>query len=126
MPIGGKTMNRTQCLVTAMAVILGLATVAAMPAAKANHVNGQQLLGAKIKTDGKHVIDKKGDFTSSVDVKNGKIAGLHVNRANKGEVPVKKYKTDKKMALAGQGHYRNAVFPLGQDQYVGTTYIGYA
>lgn len=50
----------------------------------------------------------------------------YVTRANKGDVPVKKYKTDKKMALAGQGHYRNAAFPVPQDQYVGTTYIGYS
>jgi len=119
-------MNRTQCLVTAMAVILGLSTLAAIPPPKANHHNGQQLLADKIKTNGQHVLDKKGGFTASVEVKNGKVAGLHVNKANKGDVPVKKYKTDKKMALAGEGRYRNASFPLGQDQYVGTTYIGYA
>ncbi len=73
------------------------------------------------------MLDKHGDFTATVEVKNGKVAGLHV-RGKKGDVPVKKYKTDKKMALASpqQGRLRLASFPLLQDQYVGTTYIGYA
>jgi len=56
---------------------------------------------AEFKVEGiptKFVIDKKGAFTTSVEVKDGKIADLHVNHAQKGDVPVKKYKSDKKMA----------------------------
>ena len=117
------------------AAILGIVAVfalnvsiAAAPKGKGKqkHNNGQQLVGAKIKTNGRHAIDKKGEFTASVDVQNGKIAGLHVNHPKKGEVAVKKYKTNKKMAQGVQSPYRNAAFVLVQDQYLGTTYIGYA
>jgi uncharacterized protein with FMN-binding domain len=120
-------MNRIQRLLTAFVVILGLFALAdaAVAAAKANHHNGQQLLGENIKTNGHHVIDKKGNYTTSVEVKDGKVAGVDVKHAKKGDVPVKKYKTDKKMAQAG-GHIVYASFLSAQGQYVGTTYIGYA
>jgi hypothetical protein len=116
-----------QCLLITIVVICGLFALgnAAVAAPKANHHNGQQLLGGKIKTNGTHVIHKKGNYTTSVEVKDGKIAGLHVKHAKKGDVPVKKYKTNKKMALAG-GHFVYASFPSAQDQYVGTLWIGYA
>lgn len=118
-------MNRTQYLAIATVVIFGLSALAAIPAAKVNHHNGQQLLGEKIKTNGHHLIEKKGEYAASVEVKDGKVVGLHVNRGNKGDVPVKKYKTDKKIVQSGQGRYQHASFPL-QDQYLGTTYIGYS
>ena len=101
---------------------------------KSNHHNGKDLVGEKIKTNGRHVIDKKGDYTAAVDVQSGKIAGMHVSHATKGEVPVKKYKTNQKMAEK-RGHIvyaslnRGAETPalqLVQDTYLGTTYIGYA
>jgi hypothetical protein len=92
---------------------------------KANHHNGKQMLGDKIKSNGRHVIDKKGDYTTSADVQNGKIAGVHVTHATKGEVPVTKYKTNKPMAQAG-GQLVNASLRYVQDQYLGTTYIGFA
>jgi hypothetical protein len=121
-------MKRIQRFVTGMLVILGLFALS-LPAVgmdKAEHQNGKQLLGENIKSNGNHVIDKKGDYTASVEVKNGKIAGLHVNHAKKGDVPVKKYKTNKKMAQADGPQYENASFLLFQDQYLGTTWIGYA
>lgn len=121
-----KTSQRTRRLLTATPVILGMFALAdvAAAAAKANHHNGQQLLGEKIKAKGHHVIHKKGNHTVSVEVKDGKVAGVHVKHAKKGDVPVKKYKTNKKMAQAGGGRY--APFVLAQAQYVGTTWIGYA
>jgi hypothetical protein len=121
-------MNRTQRLLTSIVVILGIFGVAdaAIAAAKAkhHHQNGQQLVGEKIKANGNHVIDKKGAHTVSVDVKGGKIAGVHVKHAQKGDVPVKKYKTNKKMAQAGGLQY--ASFQLAQAQSMGTVYIGYS
>jgi hypothetical protein len=116
-------MNRIQRLLTAIVVVLGLFALAdaAVAAAKANHHNGQQLLGENIKTNGHHVIHKKGDYTTSVEVKDGKVVGVHVKHAKKGEVPVKKYKTNKKLAQADGHQY--ASFLLVQDQYLGTTYI---
>ncbi len=91
---------------------------------KANHRNGAKLVGDKLKTNGQHVLEKKGPHTISVDVKDGKIAGMHVKHETKGELPVKKYKTSKKLAQAEGMHY--ASYLQVQSQYLGTTYIGYA
>jgi len=93
---------------------------------KAHHQNGKQLLGEKIKTNGHHVIAQNGDITASVEVRDGKIAGLHAKHAKKGDLAVKKYKTNQKMAQAdalpgGAPHMMTV-----QDQYLGTTYIGYS
>jgi hypothetical protein len=90
---------------------------------KANHKNGKNLLGDKIKTNGQHKIDQKGAHAVLVDVKDGKIAAFRVKHDKKGDVPVKKYKTSKKMA---QLEVPRSPIVLAQYQYVGTTYIGYA
>jgi hypothetical protein len=114
------------CIVTIAALGLFALSVAGFAAKKANHHNGKQLIGEKIKHDGQHVLGKKGPFTTTVEVRNGKVAGLHVKHDKKGDVPVTKYKTDKKMAFLN-GHpspFRLAAFE--QDEYLGTTYIGYA
>jgi hypothetical protein len=119
-------MNRIKRLLTAIVVILGLFALAeaAVAAPKADHQNGQKLLGEKIKTNGHHVIQKKGAYTTSVEVRDGKVAGVHVKHAKKGDVPVKKYKTDKKMVGAEGQQFTS--FLLSQDQYLGTVWIGYA
>lgn len=121
-------MKRLQRFLTAIVVILGLFALAdvAVAAPKANHHNGQQLLGKGIKTNGHHVIHKKGNYTASVEVKDGKVAGVHVKHAKKGDVPVKKYKTNKQMAWAGGPLLPASLALLPQDQYVGTMWIGYA
>ena len=69
-------------------------------AKKQKHENGKNLLGDKIKKNGKHEFHKNGKHTASVNVKDGKIAGVEVTHSEKGKVPVKKYKTNKKMAEA--------------------------
>ena len=94
-----------------------------------NH-SGKQLLGEKIKTNGHHVLHRNGKYTASVDVKDGKIAGMDVKHSEKGNVPVKKYKTTKKMA-ARTGESNGILFAsnrsiLPQVQDLGMTYIGYA
>src|SRR5947208_6133419 len=91
---------------------------------KAKHHNGKDLVGDKIKTNGHHVIDKNGDYTAAVDVQGGKIAGMKVNHATKGDIPVKKYKTTKKMARVNG--LQHAAFVQVQSTYIGTTYIGYS
>ena len=119
-------MNPTRRLITtaiALTGVLGLSH-AAVAKGKPHHNNGAKLLGEKLKKDGKHVLEKKGPHTISVDVRDGKIAGMHVKHDKKGELPVKKYKTRKKMAQAEGLHY--ASYIQVQDQYLGTTYIGYA
>ena len=82
------------------------------------------MLGNKIKQNGEHVIDKKGEHTVSAKVTNGKIAGVSVKHSKKGDVPVKKYKTKKKMAQTDGIKY--AAYIPAQYQDIGTTYIGYS
>jgi len=89
------------------------------------HQNGKNLVGDKIKKNGKHKFHEHGKHSAFVNVQNGKIAGVEVTHAEKGAVPVKKYKTSKKMADASGGLQR-ASFVLAQAQSLGSTWIGYA
>lgn len=96
---------------------------------KHNHFSGKQLLGDKIKINGNHVIHKSGKYTTSVAVKDGKVAGVHVKHREKGDVPVKKYKTTKKMAtkMREASGFALVSFPItAQIQDLGMTYIGYS
>jgi hypothetical protein len=119
------TKNRPQRLLTALLVGLSLVLFVGAAAAapkKASHHNGKQLLGEKIKTKGSHQIDKKGDYTVAADVKDGKIAGVKVKHAKKGDVAVKKYKTNKKLAQVDGVESPS----VPADEYMGTVWIGYA
>jgi ribosomal protein L21 len=120
------SMKRIKRFLTAIVVIAGMVALAdaAIAKGKANHHDGKQLLGENIKTNGNHVIHKKGAYTASVEVKDGKVAGVHVKHAKNGDVPVKKYKTNKNMTQAA-GH-QFASFVSSQDQYIGTVWIGYS
>jgi hypothetical protein len=90
--------------------------------AKHNHHAGKVMLGDKIKKNGSHQLNKKGKHTVTAEVKDGKIAGVKVKHDTKGDVPVTKYKSKKKMAsLEGP---RAPAEPV--DEYLGTTWIGYA
>ncbi|TLY48890.1 MAG: hypothetical protein E6K53_15405 [Gammaproteobacteria bacterium] len=91
---------------------------------KAHHQNGKQLLGEKVKTNGHHTIDQKGNVTASVEVKDGKVAGLHAKHAQKGDLPVKKYKSSQKLAQADESS--GPARMIAVQEYIGTTYIGYA
>ena len=119
-------MNQGRRHVTASLAFAGLLGLVngAIAKGKANHRNGPKLLGKKIKNNGKHTIAKRGPHTVTVDIQDEKIASLHVKHASKGELPVKKYKTTKKMALADGMQY--ASFIKVQDQYLGMTYIGFS
>jgi hypothetical protein len=121
-------MNRIQRFLTVVVVILGVVTLAGagITAPKANHHDGQQLLGEKIKTNGHHELHKNGKYTVGVEVKNGKVAGVNVKGPKNEDVAVKKYKTNKKMAMANMNGDQRAFFLLMQDQYLGTIWIGYA
>ena len=94
---------------------------------KQHHNNGKDKLGDKIKQNGNHVIDKKGDASVSVDVKDGKVAGMKVKHAKKGDLKVTKYKTNKKMAATETGiHLAAYDSMLAQAYSLGTTWIGYS
>ena len=85
-------MNLTRRLFTTGLALSGALGVLGTAAAqgkgkgkgKANHHNCAKLLGDKIKVNGNHVIDRKGPHTVSLDVKDGKIAGMHVKQAPPG------------------------------------------
>lgn len=134
-------MNRAQRFVSIVLAVGIVGLLAAGDAASAGpkggkgkgkgkheHHNGMQLVGGKIKTNGHHVIHQKGDYTTSVEVKDGKVAGVHVKHAKKGDIPVKKYKTNKKMAqrrgVVQADGFQYASFLQYQD--LGTVYIGYS
>ena len=95
-------------------------------AKKHKHENGKDLVGDKIKKNGKHEFHKHGKHTAFVDVQNGKIKGVTVTHADKGNVPVKKYKTNKKMVDASMGGIQPVNLILAQTQYLGVTWIGYS
>jgi hypothetical protein len=89
------------------------------------HHSGKDLVGDKIKKDGKHAFHQNGKHTAYVDVKDGKIAGVTVTHSEKGNVPVKKYKSTKKMAEAPTIGIQVSLVPA-QTQSLGTLWIGYA
>ena len=78
----------------------------------------------EVKVNGKHKLEQNGKHTSYANVKDGKITGITVEHADKGAVPVKKYKTSRKMVAA------DGMQPVGlhlaQAQSMGSTWIGYA
>jgi hypothetical protein len=121
-------MNR---VFSAVAIIVGLLTIGnvvfAAPAKKQNHHDGRRLVAAKLKTDGHHDIDKKGHYTASIESKGGKIADFHVVHDTKGQIPVKKYKTNKRMVQVMGSTLVYASFALPQDaEDMGTVEIGYS
>ena len=72
----------------------------AFAAEKHNHHDGAKMLGAKINTDGKHELHKLAEHTVFVHVQGKKIAGVTATHKTRGELPVKKYKSKKKMVQA--------------------------
>lgn len=88
------------------------------------HQNGKALLGERIKTNGKHKLEQHGKHTAFANTKDGKITGITVEHSEKGAVPVKKYKSSKKMVTADG--MQAVSLHLAQAYSMGTTWIGYA
>jgi hypothetical protein len=87
--------------------------------------SGKDLVGDKIKKNGTHKIHEHGKHSAFVNVSQGKIAGVKVKHAEKGDVPVTKYKTTKKMAEGATSRVQFASLVFAQSQYIGTLWIGY-
>jgi len=85
---------------TAVASV-GVLAFARVAFAKHQHLPAHQLLGNNINTDGKHEIHKRGDHIIYAHVKGKKISHISVTHKTKGEVLVKKYKTNKKVVQLG-------------------------
>src|SRR5262249_60698285 len=66
-----------------------------------HHKNGQSLLGAKLKQNGRHQIDKAGQAAVSADVNNGKVTAMSANHPQKGNLPAPKGETTQKKAQMG-------------------------
>ena len=120
-------MARTHRILPIVFAAVALAFAGAVLAKAHQHKNGEQLIGANIKTNGEHVIDRHGKHTATAQVVNGKIAGIKVKHSEKGDVPVRKVKTNKKMAQAyGTRIAQGDGFITVQATDLGTTYIGYS
>jgi len=120
-------MNRPRVISTIVvslamfAFVIGSA-LAAPKKGKQNHHSGHDKLGAKLKTNGTHQLDKHGKHTVSADVKDGKVAAFHVKHDTKGDVAVKKYKSKTKVASL-EGSPSQPV-PVGE--VIGTAWIGFS
>ncbi len=117
-------MVRNYRFFTVCVAIITVMLQAGPALAKPVHHNGKALVEGKLAKDGEPMIDQNGKYKVYAKVTKGKIAGLHVKHDQKGDIPVKKYKTNKTMAQTG-GVIKGS-FQLAQLQDVGTTYIGYA
>ena len=118
--------NRVLGAIVIIFSLLAIGHVAsAVAAKKQDHHDGRRLAAAKLKTDGHHDIDKRGHYTASVESKGGKIADFHVVHDTKGNIPVKKYKTNQKMVRLTGSHLTYASFALPQED-MGTVEIGYS
>ncbi len=61
-----------------------------------HHKNGHNLLGAKLNQNGKHEVDKIGNNSVTAEVNNKKVVNMSA-----GSLPVRKVKSNKKMAVEG-------------------------
>ena len=64
---------------------------------KHHHANGHNLLGAKLKQNGKHEVGKIANRAVTAEVKNGKVTNMAA-----GDLAVKRVKTKQKMASADE------------------------
>jgi uncharacterized protein with FMN-binding domain len=116
-----KTNGTRLLLLIVIGLFVALGAAIAAPK-KANHHDAKPMIGEKLKTNGTHVIDKKGSYTVSAEVKNSKVVGVHVKHAKKGDISVKKYKSTKKLAQIDGTEPPS----LPAQEVIGTTYIGFA
>jgi hypothetical protein len=123
-------MHRIASLLSAILAVFALPvvgnTAVAVVAKVQHHYDAKQLVGDKLNRDGHHDIDRRGKFSTSVEVKGGKIAALLVKHSEKGSIAVEKYKTHRKMAQSKRGHLVNAAARMARIRDLGEEYIGYS
>jgi len=85
-----------------------VATSGTALAKQEHHKSGHALLGAKLKQNGKHHIDKVGNAAVTAEVNNGKVVAMTATDPQKGSLPVRKVKSKKKMAAIDTGIVRVA------------------
>src|SRR5262245_61258754 len=67
-------------------------------AKKHQHKNGHNLLGTKLRQNGRHQIDHAGQATVAADVSRGKVMAMSANHPQKGNLPARKVKSRQNMA----------------------------
>ena len=83
--------------------------------------NAHNLIGAKLKQNGKHVLEKLANRDVTADVRNGKVANMAA-----GDLPMKRVKTKQKMARIDNALIPAAWSGLQLAQYSGgSDYYGY-
>jgi hypothetical protein len=116
-------------LTLAVAILAMLCLVAPAVAAivkQHNHHGGHAKVSkAELKRDGNHPIEKNGRHAVSIDTKGGKIVKFHARHDTKGEVAVKKYKSNKKIAMLDGDVDAPAGVPVDQIDE-GTVWVSYA
>ena len=73
-------------------------TTGAAIAKNPHHKDGHKLLGAKLKQNGRHQVDKAGQAAVSAEVRNGKVTAMSANHPQKGNLPARKVKSRRKLA----------------------------
>jgi hypothetical protein len=124
------------CLMAAALALIGAFGMVASASAKHQHHAAHLLLGNKHHTDGKYELHKVGEHTVHVHVANRKVTNLTVTHRTKGNVPVKKFKTSKKVVddttsrqvVEANGRREVHFVAAGNDEVaqVATVYYGYA
>src|SRR5262249_36327080 len=75
---------------------------------KHQHKNGQNLLGAKLKQNGRHQVDMAGQATVSAEVSNGKVTAMSASHPQKGNLSTRKVKSRQKLAEIERGYVHSA------------------
>lgn len=108
-------------ILLSLTVFASLLVASGLAVAKnAHHNNGHNLLAAKINQNGKHEIDKIGNNSVVAEVNNKKVVNMSA-----GNLPVRKVKSNKKMAEAAVGGIKLAANGSIQLAQVIEVYYGY-
>jgi len=110
-------INRRTLVSLALSASLLIVAGAAL-AKNEHHSDGHNLLGAKLGQNGKHEVGRIGSNAVTAEVNNKKVVGMSA-----GNLPVKKVKSNKKMA--GLDHLQMAANGEIQLAQVADVYYGY-
>src|SRR5260370_27013093 len=109
-------------ILLSLAVFASLVVADGLAVAKnEHHNNGHNLLGAKINQNGKHEIGKIGNNSVTAEVNNKKVVNMSA-----GSLPVRKVKSNKKLAEHGLGGIKIAANGDIQLAQVIDVYYGYS
>src|SRR5580700_5782500 len=100
-----QAVNYTRRFFGAAVASIGVLGFSRLAFAAHHHQAGHQLLGDRINIDGKQELHKRGDHTIYAHVKGKKVSHVSVTHRTKGEVQVKKFKTNKKLVLLGSPRF---------------------